>query len=682
MAEMFDWQAPPAAISESMRIGWLNESVETGQSWLKCQRGANDIQKALDIVAGVDRSGSTVADYRSKLSPNRLKRNLREVVGALAKLRPMWGYQSDNKAYAGQALMMNQVTRAWYLESFADRSVKEALQYAAATARGWIRPIYRRDMYGTGKGDIKLLTYGSPCVLPNQLPASRDWQSAYVVHVLEEMPVAMAHGMFPLFQHRLRPTSSRYWYGSDGIRQASQGNWLKRAFGKIAGGKESTLADLLVPIRYSYIIDLTINRTGREIPMGEPGSSWAYTVPYVGQQLKGRVANETDARLYPYRRLIISSDTCITYDGPAFDWHGMLPCISFTVDDWPWEPLGFSLVHDGFELNEAITTIMRGNMDKTRAQLDPGLAYDTNAVGMGEARAYDPMQPRARVGFDGTAVEGNVFQPTVDPKILEISTSSMAMVEKLENMMDEQLGVRDAQALSRLRSLSSMDDMEKILESNGPIIEDISRSMEPPMRDLGVMVKYNILQYYNTARVMQYVGPDGVTPTVFDYNPASLVPSHMIGEDPSQASASSPIDRARNFADNLRFFILPNSLHELTQMTQKLGYIQLKKAGVKIDSQTIAEAWSIPSYGSFDGNTVLERWKAEQEVDLQFAARLKMEAGELMPPPPGAPAPGEPPPGGVGPGKPNPEGRPPVLNGPLRIQNKDGGTRSTITTSK
>src|SRR5205085_6583638 len=112
----------------------------------------------------------TTASYRSRANPNRLKRNCREVIGALAKLRPLWGYHSDNKAYASQAEMMNKVTRTWYLESFADRAIKCALQYAAATGRGCAMPVYRRNMFGQGHGELKLYTYGSPCVLPVQLP--------------------------------------------------------------------------------------------------------------------------------------------------------------------------------------------------------------------------------------------------------------------------------------------------------------------------------------------------------------------------------------------------------------------------------------------------------------------------------------------------------------------------------
>jgi len=196
------------------------------------------------------------------------------------------------------------------------------------------------------------------------------------------------------------------------------------------------------------------------------------------------------------------------------------------------------------------------------------------------------------------------------------------------------------------------------------------------------MVKYLICQYYTTSRIMQWVGPDGVATEVFDYDPASLVPSHLAGENVDAPSPTDRIKRARTFADNLRFFILPNSLHELTQMQQKLMLIQLRKAGLMIDSQTIAEACNVPNFGSIDGNTVIERWQREQEIQLELAARGKALADVLGLTPP-APAGG----GGGNGSSPNgggggPEGRPNSFSAPPAIKSKDQGTRSTITTSK
>jgi hypothetical protein len=90
--------------------------------------------------------------------------------------------------------------------------------------------------------------------------------------------------------------------------------------------------------------------------------------------------------------------------------------------------------------------------------------------------------------------------------------------------------------------------------------------------------------------------------------------------------------------------------------------LQLKKAGVPIDMWTIAEAFDIPNFGSAPtgARTVVERWVAEQRLMAELKKQLTPE-----------PAPGQ----GKGGGRPNSNGKAP------HIQQKDGGTRSTVSTS-
>jgi hypothetical protein len=258
--------------------------------------------------------------------------------------------------------------------------------------------------------------------------------------------------------------------------------------------------------------------------------------------------------------------------------------------------------------------------------------------------------------------------------VLKTDAITLEFINHLKEAMDSQMALKDAMALAKARM--APDDMEKVLESTGPIVEDMSRSMEPPMREIANQVKYLILQYYTTPRVMQIVGPNDIPEELFDYNPAELTPSHMPGENPDLGkSAADSVTRAKALADNLRFFITPRSLHELTQMAMKLGLIQLRKAGVQIDSQTIAEAWSVPNYGDIPGSTVREKWENEQQQNLEFAAKMKELGASLSGAGSGLP------PGAAGPGK-NPEGRPPSGQAAPHLVQKDGGARSTIAESK
>lgn len=665
-----NWQVPQFEASEGRKLGWLTETVQEGQAWFKSQRGYGDMRKALDVISG--RMNDIIPEYRSALNTNRLKRNVREVVGTLSDIRPLWGYHSDNEAFSKQAEMMNKVTRAVYIQNFFDRDIREAIQWAAATCTGYIRPMYRRDMAGYGHGDVCLKAYGSPSILPVQLPQDNNLQGAYSVTILDEMPIFQAHAFWPEFQDRITPNSSQFWYSQEG-KVPTSGNMFRRIFNKMAkqGGGRS---DLYAEIRYTYVLDLAVNLTDRIIPMGQPGTSWYYEVPYMGMEIsdgKGgsRTATATDARMYPRRRLMIHTEGVVLYDGPSFDWHGKVPLVPFCVDDWPWEGIGFSLIRDGYNQQTAINELDRGCMDVNRARLDLPMAYDTNSVSKREAQRFDPMEPRARVGFDGSMVDKPFILP-VPPEIYLIPPQIPDFRKHLEDTMDYQMGIHDIMALSRARASGSNDDVETMMEANGPIVKDISRTMERSMRDLGEMMKYLIIQYYDASRVMRIVGPDGITPETFDYEPSSLVPSHLSGENPDETSKFTNVERARHFVDNINFFITPNSLHALQQMSRKLLFIQLKKAGVPIDSKTIAEACEVPNFGNIDGNTVIERWKSEQEMQLEFAGRLAEIKNSL---------PGFETPPGTQDG--NPVGRPSSGQVAPSLQQKDGGARSTIVES-
>ena len=105
----------------------------------------------------------------------------------------------------------------------------------------------------------------------------------------------------------------------------------------------------------------------------------------------------------------------------------------------------------------------------------------------------------------------------------------------------------------------------------------------------------------------------------------------------------------------------------------KLGLVQLRKAGIQIDSQTIADAWSVPNYGTIPGSTVREKWEAEQEMNLRFAARMKEEGMSLTDQ-------GQMNPAGAQAGGKKQEGRSPSgQQAPSLVQKADG--RSTITES-
>ncbi|MGH7182579.1 MAG: hypothetical protein ACREJN_11455, partial [Nitrospiraceae bacterium] len=535
-----------------------------------------------------------------------------------------------------------------------------------------------------------------PCVLPTQLPSNGDYQEAYAVSLMDEIPIYMAHGLFPRYQERLLPTTSKYWYSAD-IRKAATGNMFQRMFGNFFRGADSVAQDAFVPVRKTWVIDLSINETGEVLYMGdwtvnskgdpEPENSWSYKVPSYKKSIpwrKDKIADVNDARIYPNRRLLISSETCIMYDGPAFDWHKELPLVPLCLDDWAFDPMGFSLVRDGYEIQKSLNELERGTMDKNRAQMDMSLAYDINAVSSQEAKQYDPMQPRGRVGFDGSLVD-EPFKSVVPSEVLRVSPEIFTAIEHLEKTMDYQMGIGDFQAMALARGVVGQEDLaDKLSQASGPVAMEITRSVERFISKIGNQTKYIVPQYYPTRRIMQYVGPDKVTKQTFDYDPEKLIPSHMPGEPTHDKETQKPLqsiysqqERARWFCENLQFSIAPHTAHELVQMSHKLGLIQLKKAGIQISSRSIAEAWNVSNFGGPDGSTEYERYFNEQEDVVRHTLRLQDIAETIK-------AMGIPPTPAVQQalaqlmGQNSKEGRPTVgLESPRLIQ-KDGGMRSTI----
>lgn len=628
------WQCPNAYSREDARLGWLNEAAEEGEAWNRAQRGYDDWSRGMDLIAG--RLGrDKILKYRSQITGNRLKTNVRVAVEGLAAIRPWGGYRSQD-AYQKQAVFMNATTRALYLNGFWDQSIKEALQWAAVTNTGWLRPVYRRGQAGRGHGDVFLDSFGMPSVLPVQMPPNGDFQRAYATTLMDERPVWEAHGMFPDFQDRLVPTSSKYWYSADIRRAASNNN--QRTFNPFArrttGGE---LTEHLIPIRYTTINDLSINTTGRTIPMGVPGSPWAYDVPALNTDIpmgtdrhgmpRTRKATVNDARMYPFRRLLISSQACIMYDGPAFNWHGELDLIPFCLDKWPWEPTGFGLLHDGMPMQDALDSIDRGTMDKIIANMDRPLGYDINSVSRREAKSVDLMAPRQRIGFDGSAVD-KPFQALAPDDVYRVDQTTLAYRKELQQDMDYVLQSRDIVELSKARALGKgIDQLEALQAANGPLVKGMSRSVERSVCMLANQVKYQICQFMDTARLIPYLN-EAEERTVFDYDPSTLIPSHLPGEAPYDAwgrpipSPTQRVERARWWAQALGFVMVPHSVHEIHQMTYRLMLMQMRDRGFHIAESDILEANDIPDVKRVPGTTTQERFFMEKTEEISWMSKL------------------------------------------------------------
>ncbi|MDE2099396.1 MAG: hypothetical protein KGL39_19245 [Patescibacteria group bacterium] len=665
------WQAPPFERPDSVKLAFVKQAIEAGRKWNEDQCSSENLKRGLDILSG--KSGSTLSGKWATITTGDLKRGIREIVETLANIRPFWGYQTDNDAFRDEANMMNKVTKAVYLESFVDRAIRDALQFAAVSGAGFIYPYFSRSKFGSGEGRFVFKALGQPDVLPVQLPRDKNYQEAYIVTIRSVTGVAEAHARFPMYQWALIPFAEKQYGKTSGgsQRKSDKARWQMHSI--------ETQLEQYCDVYFTYILDLRINYgamdnsgkplldeagnpIGQELAMGQEGTSWFYKVPYVGQtierfengQMVTRSATEEDCRVYPYRRLMISCDKALMYDGPAFDMHGMVPVIPLYLDDWAWEGSGYSLFRGTASTQDAIDDLVRSIYRIAMSRANPGKSYNTDItsgdkgakLSSRQAEAIDPFDPNMTFGVDGDTKDP-VMRPPMPEWCYNIPDWVPKVIEFLEGNIAKQLGLDQIQSLQKLKA--NIDDPEKLLEAEGPVVTGTSRSMEMGLRDLGVMMKFLILQYMTTARTMQYVGASGVAPEVFDYSPEMLIPSHVQGEqtiDANNNPVPSKVDvmtRVRDFANNLRFFITPHSLHYIAQKEQKLNLLALLGKGVPVDPETIAAQFDLPNWGSIEGSTIKEKvfnWAKEQLVEKADIAKLEKGLG-LAPPPEEGPGQGK-----------------------------------------
>jgi hypothetical protein len=678
----WSWQPPNKDAKGSEKISWLNDAVSVGELNNQSKSGYQDLKDAISMIDG--RSLKQPSESRSQLSINRGKRALKEVIANIADIRSVDAFTTDNAALKDYLAMQNKIWKAVYFESKFPRAVKRATQWLTAGGYAFISPVYRNlRLSAKSAKAIQFDVFSRTDVLSFQMPEDNNIQGAYAHTIVRFMPNFEAHAKFPLFQHKLKPMARRRYSGN----AAKDRLTLAERF-RVGDNPTGDWLEQNNEIRYTYVNDLGINTTGKPIPMGPPGALESYIVPFVGQEIPTadmnqgvrvmRKATEEDCYLYPNKRLFISQrgmDTTM-YDGPAFDWHGMFPLARFSADEWPWEE-GYSLARDIFSVTETESNLERG-MDQTAKQrFDPAIIYDKNGgLPRKSMETFDPYQERGRLGVDGEITD-KLLRTALPKELLEIPGWGFEYAKYLDAARDYVLGQNAMSNLAKAKlGAASGDVLEKALEMGGPIVSDVSHGYESPTGELMEMVMYLVLQYYPTGRIMQYVGPDGVSREVFDLDPASLVPSHMPDEDPANSSIYTRMERTKMFCSNIHAQITPGSLHGVVQTPQKLLLMQLQRSGFPIDSETVADALDLPNYGTIPGNTIREKWANEQKEKLEFMEKMKELGASLGPG-------GQPQPGAGGSGGQKKPGRPPSGNRPPMMKTKAAadGPRAVISES-
>lgn len=678
----FQWDRSKS--SAQRILSWMNECISDGEMFLKSQTGYRFVDASHRIMndIGYDEIPRTL----SKASKNFIKRDVRELVGTLANPRPIVSFKCDNENWTDQAEILNKSYMSWYLSSFADRKLREALQFAAVEGTGYLMMDWDPGYWEPGDGEISLQALGVDAVLPIQIsPEDWDFQKAYAVIIRRQFPIFQVLRRFPLAAHLVSPDGEAVskWRRLVNNLMDRVTPTVQNTYGTNRGYRgEDPAGRQLVTVYDIYILDGDVNKGTTPMNMGVENSPWQYTVPFYGQHLPigmndpqtgqpiTRTANYHDARKFPYRRHIIATRTAILQDDTSKWWHGKVPLIKFRLDDWPFEACGIPVTKEPAKLQAMIMSLLRAYDDSANARLRPDLVYDKSRVGENFAKQVDP-----RMGgkvLPASNMMGEVFKLLIDPRYFQMQADILNIMEWAEESGTKLTGLHDLTAMAKAAQVPGSDTIEKLAEMAGPIATDMSRNMESSMRDMGELWKCMFFEFYNARKRFQILGRDGITREDFDFDPASLVPSNL--DLPVIGRAGTRSERARIHMRNFHFSIVPNSIYQMTQSTRRLLLLQLSRMGMPIPPKYLMEQFDIPN----PDKMVDEFWEykmeeAQKMTEIQIATMSMNPMGQLM----GAMQQGMS--GGLG-NKPQ-EGRPPSGQEQPHMETKDGGTRSTVSES-
>lgn len=614
-------------------MGWIEEQIREGEGFLESQSCYKDLGNNLRVFDAVFRDKT-----KSTLVSNKLKYNIRKFCETLAEVREIAGFGSDIPAYKQMAEMLTKVSKSVYLESDFPYQILKVLQYATVMGVGYLWPKVRASEYGYGPREMVFDALGLLDVVPVQIPSrTNDIQDAYAITIYDYMPIAEAYGRFPLFQGKLQTVGPRSYKTQ---LQARRQDYAERFRFGMQG---RSFGNLYTEIRYTFVRDLRVNNTGYELPMGDPGTTWFYKVPYVGQQIFGGIRNGQpytrpamveDCRVYPNLRLMITSNGLDRpmYDGPAFDWDSKMPVIQYTVDDWAWEPLGRSLVGDVATIETTIRKLERKIDAVVTVTLNPPMGYNMTETGGPKIEHFDIFEEDVRLGVDGKPKE---TLQSVLPDEVRVDAQHFTFLKYLAEKQEQQLGLTDLGNLQNMKMNIANDTADKMLESIGPIAKGIAARIEKGNKRVGERMKFLIPQWFDVQRLIEYVGPDNIAREMFDYNPDDMVPSHLPDEMiggmyPETASMYDRLTRAKWFVKKLRLVSVPSTLLKITAMQRQLLMLQLKRGGAPISWATVMKSLDIPNWGESQGNTEKEKWYSEELEMQKLKILAQAEAMKFM----------------------------------------------------
>lgn len=570
-------------------LNWLREWVEEGDAINRADPSYDMISRSQEYIVGEQLSAECrKLKYLPQVTINETRKAMQAHVSAITDLKPVAGWKT-NPEYQVQANMLNQYLMAEWVTTMMDLDLADCVKYSLAGGTGDL--VVDWDPHVPMGGAHQLSARDPRDTLPLRPSFGRSVQTWEGVCFREEHTVNVLRGMYPTKAHLFRAATDtmlgrvmgRFRTGLS--RLISPAEPLDSiAFGGTAATIRKARAGSVVLYR-AYFRDRTRNLTAKPIPMGTPGSNWAYVA-------------QPNEPLYPRGRLVVATDDLLIYDGPQTYWHGMFPFCRMKLWSVPWQFLGIPLFNDLLPLQDAINDTVQDVRLAMRQWMNPDVVYNRNAVSESTMKLMDPRRPGKRVKVMPGFGDPWKKEEGPNPSVIQMG---LELWDKLTQKFTDLSGTANLSALLQLRQMPAADTIQKYYEALTPEIRSEARQVELFLRDFSEMVKINYFQFLSKEKRVQILGTGGQMLTEFDFDPDSFVPALKPGQPgytpELDADTTSRDERAQWFHKQFTFVVAPNSVLAMDATERKMMRVQLARMGY-YDFWSLHETLETPNVGA------------------------------------------------------------------------------------
>jgi hypothetical protein len=601
-----DALAQKDSLYRSRLLGWIQEASVEGDSINQADPNYDKIQTGMRYVLGDQQPSPDQPTFPRYLQPmtfNFSRKACMAHVSALTDVKPTFGWKSLNPKYQMHAHQLNLLAIAWWLETMADLVFGDVIKTAWACGTADMAVEWNAGM---GEG-------GNHCVIPKDPRDTLPWrptrygdeQQWQGVIFRELWTVNALREKYHDFAPYIQATEDSLLSTVKGLffRKATNFQTPMDPLSTIGGAARQAgpprVGDTV--LYKTFLNDRTRNMSGRPLTVGSHNS-----LQYVVQP---------QGLLFPYKRLIVTNNDLVLYDGPNPYMHGKYPFARLHLWKLPWCFLGQPALADTVPIQDAINAAAMHMKMGIEQWMDQQVVLNKDAVSGATAKAYDSRKPGFTFKMKMNAVDPDKVVRKIDGPNPQVIATNFEWYKELKADHESLTGVAQLQQLMQLRQLPGADTVQKYFEAMTPELRMEGRMFEAFLRKVSQQIGPNTFQFMTSARRVAILGDAGALLSDFDFEPDSLVPAlkpTMMGSDPGTGlpgmvpnpdydptfDADRPRgERAQALAKLMVFVVAPNSVLAFNAQEEKMLRFQMSRMGY-YDVWSLAETLEIPNFGA------------------------------------------------------------------------------------